>query len=115
MTGKNVLGLIFSNLHDEALSQLTAHRTMGSVPFCSRYRLIDFPLSNMVNSGITKVGIVTKANYQSLMDHVGTGKPWDLSRKYDGMYLLPPYNHPESGYSASRVDALYHNLRFIRH
>ena len=91
MNGKNVLGMIFANIHEEALDTLTNKRTMGSVPFCSRYRLIDFPLSNMVESSIAKVGVVTNANFNSLMDHVGTGKPWDLSRKTDGLYLLPPY------------------------
>lgn len=114
MNGQKVLGIIFSNLHDEALSQLTDMRTMGSVPFCARYRLIDFPLSAMVGCGMTKVGIVTKANYQSLMDHIGTGKPWDLSRKHDGMFLLPPFNAANSFYSASRIDALYNNRNFIR-
>ena len=89
MNGKSVLGIIFANIHEEALDTLTAQRTMGSVPFCSRYRLIDFPLSNMVESGITKLGVITNANFRSLMDHVGTGKPWDLSRKNDGLYLLP--------------------------
>lgn len=114
MNGQKVLGIIFSNLHDEALSQLTDMRTMGSVPFCARYRLIDFPLSAMVGSGMTKVGIVTKANYQSLMDHIGTGKPWDLSRKHDGMFLLPPFNAANGFYAASRVDSLYNNRNFIR-
>lgn len=114
MNGQKVLGIIFSNLHDEALNQLTDMRTMGSVPFCARYRLIDFPLSAMVGSGMTKVGIVTKANYQSLMDHIGTGKPWDLSRKHDGMFLLPPFNVTNGFYAASRVDSLYNNRNFIR-
>ena len=63
MNGKKVLGMIFANVHEEALDALTNMRTMGSVPFCSRYRLIDFPLSNMVNSGITQVGVITKSNY----------------------------------------------------
>lgn len=111
MNGNNVLGLIFSNIHDEALSALTDARTMGSVPFGGRYRLIDFPLSDMVNCGITKVGVVTKSNYQSLMDHLGTGKPWGLSRKREGMFLLPPFN---SGISHdSRLSALSSILDFI--
>lgn len=114
MNGQKVLGIIFSNFHDEVLSQLTDMRTMGSVPFCSRYRLIDFPLSSMVGSDITKVGIVTKSNYKSLMDHIGTGKPWDLSRKYDGMFLLPPFNAAIDSYASSRVDAIYNNREFIR-
>ena len=81
MSAKNVLGIIFSNAYDEVLPQLTALRTMGSVPFAGRYRLIDFPLSNMVNSGITQVGVITKSNYRSLMDHIGTGKPWTFQEK----------------------------------
>jgi glucose-1-phosphate adenylyltransferase len=92
MSGKNTLGIIYSNAYDEVLSEMTGLRTMGSVPFAGRYRLIDFALSTMVNSGITKVGVITKSNYQSLMDHLGTGKPWDLSRKTEGMYILPPFS-----------------------
>ncbi|MBQ8753223.1 MAG: glucose-1-phosphate adenylyltransferase subunit GlgD [Clostridia bacterium] len=83
-----VMGLIFANMHDSALSELTSRRAMGSVPFGGRYRLIDFPLSNMVNAGISRVGIITKQNYQSLMDHLGSGKAWDLSRKTEGLYML---------------------------
>lgn len=71
MRNNNVLGLLFSNMHDEALRELTGIRALGSVPFGGRYRLIDFPLSNMVNAGISKVGVITKSNYQSLMDHIG--------------------------------------------
>lgn len=70
MTGNNIVGIIYSNIYDECLSEMTGLRTMGSVPFVYRYRLIDFPLSNMVNSGIEKVGVITKSNYQSLMDHL---------------------------------------------
>ena len=76
MRANNVLGIIYSNAYDSVLSELTNARTMGSVPFGGRYRLIDFALSNLVNCGINKVGIITKSNYQSLMDHIGTGKPW---------------------------------------
>ncbi|MBR4852748.1 MAG: glucose-1-phosphate adenylyltransferase subunit GlgD, partial [Clostridia bacterium] len=65
----SVLGIIFSNIHDENVADLTRLRTMASVPYGCRYRLIDFPLSNMVNSGISKIGLVTHDNYQSLLDH----------------------------------------------
>ena len=75
MRANNVLGIIYSNAYDSVLSELTNARTMGSVPFGGRYRLIDFALSNLVNCGINKVGIINKSNYQSLMDHIGTGKP----------------------------------------
>ncbi len=113
MSSNNVLGIIFSNAYDELLPEMTTFRTMGSVPFAGRYRLIDFPLSNMVNAGIPQVGIITKANYRSLMDHVGTGKAWDLSRKRDGMTILPPFNTTETGMSVSKLDALYGSIDYI--
>lgn len=115
MNGKKVLGIIFANIHEEALDSLTAMRTMGSVPFCSRYRLIDFPLSNMVESGIAKIGVVTNANFRSLMDHIGTGKPWDLSRKTDGLFLLPPYSEGSVAMWGNRIDALYGNMSFLQY
>lgn len=113
MTGKNVFGLIFSNAYDESVHELTGIRTMGSVPFASRYRLIDFTLSNMVNAGIEKVGVLTKSNYQSLMDHVGTGKPWDLSRKNDGLFILPPFSTTEVGGNNDKLSSLKGVLGFI--
>ena len=63
-----VAGLIFSNIHDQSIPEMTRRRTMASIPFGCRYRMIDFPLSNMVNSGITNVGVITHYNYQSLLD-----------------------------------------------
>ena len=97
-------GLIFSNMHDECLPELTRLRTMASVPFGGRYRLIDFPLSNMVNSGISKVGIITHYNYQSLLDHIGTGKDWDLARRSGGIKILPPFI---TAYDAKATNSLY--------
>lgn len=115
MRANNVLGIIYSNSYDSVLSELTNLRTMGSVPFGGRYRLIDFPLSNMVNCGISTVGVITKNNYRSLMDHLGTGKAWDLSRKRAGMFILPPFSSTDSGgVFNSRVEALKDNLAFIR-
>lgn len=105
MRKTNVLGLIFPNMHEEALRDLTSVRALGSVPFAGRYRLIDFTLSNMVNAGVAKVGVITKSNYQSLMDHLGSGKAWDLSRKNDGLYILPPYGASDESYSG-RVASL---------
>ncbi len=113
MAGKNIVGIIFSNAYDECLSELTGIRTMGSVPFACRYRLIDFALSNMVNSGIEKVGVLTKSNYQSLMDHVGTGKPWDLSRKNNGLFILPPFSTNEAGGNADKLASLKGITGFI--
>ncbi|MBQ3044866.1 MAG: glucose-1-phosphate adenylyltransferase subunit GlgD [Clostridia bacterium] len=113
MSAKNVLGIIFSNAYDEVLPELTALRTMGSIPFAARYRLIDFPLSNMVNAGIPQVGVITKSNYRSLMDHIGNGKPWDLSRKREGMTLLPPFDTPAMGMTTGKADALYGSISYI--
>lgn len=114
MTGNNILGIIYSNKYDECLSEITGLRTMGSVPFAGRYRLIDFALSNMVNSGIEKVGVITKSNYQSLMDHLGTGKPWDLSRKTEGMFILPPFSSVSNlGDYTNRVEMLRGVMGFI--
>lgn len=101
------VGIIFSNIHDNQVPELARIRTLGSIPFGGRYRLIDFPLSNMVNSGIDTVGIITKSNYQSLMDHVGSGKDWDLARKDGGVIILPPYGDTEShSLYTSRLEAL---------
>ncbi len=86
-----VAGLIFSNIHDSKMPELTSRRTLASVPFGCRYRLIDFPLSNMVNGGITKIGVITHNNYRSLVDHIGTGKDWDLARRAGGIKILPPF------------------------
>ncbi len=87
----SVQGIIFSNLHDKNIPELTRRRTMASVPYACRYRLIDFALSNMVNSGISSVSVITHYNYQSLMDHIGSGKDWDLARRSGGIKMLPPY------------------------
>ena len=100
----SVAGLIFSNIHDGAVRELTGNRTMASVPFGCRYRLIDFALSNMVNAGVTKVGLITHNNYQSLFDHIGNGKDWDLARRSGGIKILPPFI---SSFSSPIPDKLY--------
>lgn len=115
MAESKMLGIIFSNMHDEALADLTLHRTTASVPFGGRYRLIDFTLSNMMNSGIKDVGIITKSNYHSLMDHVGSGKEWDLARKRGGLTILPPFSRSGSnGIYRGNLEALYGIMGYIR-
>lgn len=111
----NVLGLVFANMHDTTLGDMTKNRTMGSVMFGGRYRLIDFPLSNMVNSGINEVGVITKSNYQSLLDHLGSAREWDLARKKGGLYILPPFGNVESTLYRGRIEALYGAMSFIKH
>lgn len=103
-------GIIFSNIHDTNLPELTRNRTMASVPFGCRYRLIDFTLSNMVNSNINNISVITHYNYQSLMDHIGSGKDWDLARRSGGIKILPPFitayaNNSNSLYT-TRLEAL---------
>ncbi len=83
-------GIIFSNVHDSHISELTQYRSMASVPFACRYRFIDFTLSNFVNSEISDIFIITNNNYMSLMNHVGSGKDWDLARRSGGLKILPP-------------------------
>lgn len=86
----NMMGLITLNDSEEVLRELTLHRPLAAVPFGGRYRLIDFVLSNMVNSGIVNVGILLRHDYRSLVDHLRSGKDWDLARKQEGLFLLPP-------------------------
>ncbi len=110
----NAMGIIFSNIHDSDVPELTQNRTLGSIPFCGRYRLVDFALSNMVNSDITKVGLITKSNYQSLMDHVGSGKDWDLARRHGGLHMLPPFGVEENtSLYNTRLEALKNIIGFI--
>lgn len=115
IASNSVLGLIFANMHDSTVIDLTKQRTMGSILFGGRYRLIDFPLSNMVNAGISEVGVITKSNYQSLLDHLGNGREWDLSRKNGGLHLLPPFSHVGSGMYRGRLEALFGVWDFVEH
>ena len=110
----NALGIIFSNIHDNNVPELTTNRTMAAIPFGGRYRMIDFVLSSMVNSGISHVGCITNRNYRSLMDHVGSGKEWDLARKHGGFVLLPPFGEIDStSLYSTRLEALKTVLGFI--
>ena len=113
MRANDVLGLIYSNSHDACISELTVRRTMGSVPFGGRYRLIDFVLSGFVNCGMSKVGVITNSNFRSLMDHLGSGRPWDLSRKRDGLFMLPPFNLGEADGNGDRIGSLNRIMDFI--
>ena len=106
MRKNNVMGVVFTSANEELIPELTLNRSTASVPFGGRYRIIDFALSNLVNAGISKVGVVTKENYQSLMDHIGSAKSWDLDRKNGGLYILPPYGNAAAGMYKSKIDAL---------
>ena len=94
---KDMHGLIFAYAGGARLKELTEHRAVSSLPFGGRYRVVDFMLSNMVNAGITDVGVIMRENYQSLLDHLGSGKAWDLARKRGGLRLLPPFSYAGKG------------------
>lgn len=85
---RDIMGIILTN--DGNIPPITDQRAVAAIPIAGRYRIIDFVLSSMSNAGITNVGVITKSNYMSLMDHVGSGKPWDLARKNYGLQVLPP-------------------------
>ena len=114
MMGSNVMGIIFSNMHDHLVGDLTPNRCMGSIPVGGRYRLIDFILSCFANTGIKDVGVITKTNYQSLMNHLGNGREWDLARKKGGLVVLPPYGHHDAGIYQNRIEALHGVMQYIR-
>ena len=92
---KDFHGIIFAYNTFPELRELVKSRTAASLPFCGRYRLIDFPLSSMRNAGILDVGVIVQRDYQSLLDHIGSGKPWDMSRRDNGLRMLPPFGLPE--------------------
>ncbi len=117
MSNSNIsaMGLIFPNSYDKMVPELVLQRLMASIPFASRYRLIDFILSSMVNSGIDNITILVKKNYHSLMDHLGSGREWDLTRKNGGLTIMPPFADRESTHVyADRVEALAGILPFLR-
>ncbi|MCI9186569.1 MAG: glucose-1-phosphate adenylyltransferase subunit GlgD [Oscillospiraceae bacterium] len=99
---KDLHGILFAYRSHTNLGELTRPRNTCSLPFGGRYRLIDFMLSNYVNAGITDVGLIVHQSYQSLLDHVGSGKDWDLSRKHGGLRILPPFGYAEKNYGEYR-------------
>lgn len=114
MRANDVFGIVFANVHDDLINELTSVRNMASIPFGSRYRLIDFSISNLVNAGVSRVAVMTQTNYRSLMDHLGNGKAWDLDRKTNGLYILPPFNVAGAGYSIGHIDSLNGSIDFIK-
>lgn len=110
----NMMSILFASGNESKLNELTLHRTTASLPFGGRYRLIDFTLSNLVNSGISQIGIVTRSNYQSLMDHIRQGRDWDLNRKNGGISVFPPfvYNSSREVYKG-KIEAIYSIMNFL--
>jgi glucose-1-phosphate adenylyltransferase len=112
---KRLMGVINLVNEPDDLEELTYSRCVASVPFGSRYRLIDFTLSNMVNSGVENVAVFTQHKYRSLMDHLGSGKEWDLDRKRGGMFILPAVLHETTGMARGDLFQFYsHRDYFYR-
>lgn len=109
----NALGVIFANTYDNLVPELVAERSMASIPFGGRYRLIDFVLSNMANSGIDNISVIVRKNYHSLMDHLGAGREWDLTRKRGGLNIVPPFAERSVKMYSGRVDALDSILNWL--
>lgn len=109
----NALGVIFANSYDNLVPELVAERTMASIPFAGRYRMIDFTLSNMANSGVDNVSVIVRKNYHSLMDHLGAGREWDLTRKRGGLNIIPPFAERSIKLYSGRVDALASVLSWL--
>ncbi len=115
MAMKDVMGIIYTGEKDSLLRELTMLRGVAAVPVAGRYRVIDFLVSSFVNSDIPNVGVIMQKNYHSLMDHLGSGKEWDLHGKTDGLFILPPFLTSEnSGVYPGTLDALHANLNYIR-
>lgn len=108
------LGIIFPNSYDTVMPELANERLMASIPFASRYRMIDFVLSSMVNSGIDNVSLIVRKNYLSLLDHLGSGREWDLTRKNGGLNIVPPFSMKTSKIYSGRVDALISIVNFLK-
>lgn len=111
----DVIGIIFPNSYDDLVPELVGVRLMASIPFASRYRIIDFILSSMSHSGIDNISVVVNKNYHSLMDHLGSGREWDLVRKNGGLHIFPPFAEKQvGGPYVGRASALANLLGFLK-
>ena len=111
----STMGIIFANIYDSSLGELTNKRTMASLPYGGRYRQIDFSLSNMTNSGIRHIGVITKYNYQSLMNHIGSGQEWDLELEEGGLEFLSPYATDHNASYRGKLEALNSAMSFLKY
>ncbi len=100
------LGIIFPNSYDSLVPDLVSERLMASITFASRYRMCDFLLSSMVHSNIDNISVIVRKNYHSLLDHLGNGREWDLTRKKGGLNIVPPFAQRQVKVFAGRIEAL---------
>ncbi|MBQ1771839.1 MAG: glucose-1-phosphate adenylyltransferase subunit GlgD, partial [Clostridia bacterium] len=112
---QDTFALIYTGDSNPLLRELTLSRSVAAVPFGGRYRCIDFMLSNLVNSGVDNIGMIMQKNYHSLMDHIGSGKEWDLNRKHDGLFILPPFmTKDNAGVFRGDIEAIHSVLTYVR-
>lgn len=111
MLDRDVMGLVLPDITQVMVGDFTTKRSLAALPFAGRYRLIDFTLSNMVNAEIDTVAVLPSSQYHSLIDHLGSGKPWDLNRKYKGLSILPP---KITGLELTEVELIYNYINFLR-
>lgn len=110
----DALGIMFPNSYDSFVPELVSERLMASIPFASRYRIVDFLLSSMVNCGIDNISLIVRKNYHSLMDHLGSGREWDLTRKNGGLNIVPPFAEKNVKVYSGRVEAMASILGFLK-
>jgi glucose-1-phosphate adenylyltransferase len=111
----NAIGIIFANSGYYNLQGLAKNRPISAVPFGGRYRILDFALSSMVNSGLRTIGLVTPHHYRSLLDHLGAGKDWFLDRKAGGLFILPGVMHSLAGTNHTFcIKDIHHNIEFLQ-
>jgi len=109
------MGIIYTTKDDLSLRELTTQRAVAALPVAGRYRVVDFVLSNLVNSGVRNVGVIAQKNYKSLMDHLGSGKEWNLHTRNNGLFILPPYvTRENAGEYTGLIEALRANFDYLR-
>ncbi|ADL52492.1 glucose-1-phosphate adenylyltransferase subunit GlgD [Clostridium cellulovorans] len=111
----NTMGIINLYEEEEGMKALISNRTLGAVPYGGRYRLIDFQLSNMVNSGIVNVGVFASNNTPSLMNHLGIGEPWGLNRKKDGLFVFYPSHNQGNIIHNEQMESFRKNLQYLEY
>ena len=113
-SNSDALDIIFPNSYDPLVPELVGERLMASIPFAGRYRMVDFILSSMANCGIDNISMIVRNNYHSLMDHLGSGREWDLVRKKGGLNIVPPYAEKTVKVYNGRVEALASIIDYLK-
>lgn len=112
---KSMMGVILTGGKNTRLKELSDTRSNAAIPVAGKFRAIDFVLSNMVNAGIDNIGVMVQYSFRSLMDHLGSGKEWDLDRRNKGLFVFPPFlSGDEHGWYRGSADAIYNNLSFLK-